>query len=296
MNLTPQLYIFLQLCSVLLGVILIILVLFRLVKRKMFLTQFSLKTDSNRMGGFVEFVSEKVAKPAVEGSNQEINDKFKRAGISNKSRWLSLYMPLKYGALFSGCFAIYIYSLQNTLDMPTLVALMATWLIVCIVLPDAILDSKGKARIARISSQLPYLLDLLAVCVQTGMTIESAMNYLSKEMSGFDKELAGLLKKTNDRSRLVGMQKALDELYEDIPSSEMRSFVMTLKQSLQYGSSIYGVLTTLAGDIRDVQMLSLEEKIGKLAAKMSVPLILFIMIPIVILIAAPGIIRMMSNV
>jgi tight adherence protein C len=71
---------------------------------------------------------------------------------------------------------------------------------------------------------------------------------------------------------------------------------MTLKQSLQYGSSIYGVLTTLAGDIRDVQMLTLEEKIGKLAAKMSVPLILFIMIPIVILIAAPGILRMMSNV
>lgn len=296
MDISPQLYVFLQLCAVFLGVLLIALVIFRLTKRKMFLNQLSLKSDSNRMAGFVEFMSEKVAKPAVEHSNQEINDKFKRAGISSKSKWVALYMPLKYGALMLGCAAIYIYSIKSAISTPTLIAFMATWLIICIVVPDALLDGRGKARVSRLSGQLPYLLDLLAVCVQTGMTIESAMNYLSKEMVGFDKELAGLLKKTNDRARLVGMQKALDELYEDIPSSEMRSFVMTLKQSLQYGSSIYGVLTTLAGDIRDVQMLTLEEKIGKLAAKMSVPLILFIMMPIVILIAAPGILRMMSNV
>ncbi len=76
----------------------------------------------------------------------------------------------------------------------------------------------------------------------------------------------------------------------------MRSFVMTLKQSLRYGSSIYGILTTLAADIRMVNMLQAEEKIGKLAAKMSVPLILFIMLPIVFVIVAPGIMRLTGNV
>lgn len=295
MVLSPQLYVFLQLCSVFLGVVLVLLVMYRLVRRRLFLNQLSLKSGTNRMANFMDFVSEKVAKPAVESNNQEITDKFKRAGISTKSRWFSFYMPIKYGALLVGGVSFYIYAVANSIETTNMVAVLATWLIVCIIIPDAILDSRGKARIARVSSQLPYLLDLLAVCVQTGMTIESAMSYLSKEMVGFDKELASLLKRTNERSRLVGMQKALDELYEDIPSSEMRSFVMTLKQSLQYGSSIYGVLTTLAGDIREVQMLGLEEKIGKLAAKMSVPLILFIMVPIVILIAAPGILRMMSN-
>ncbi|MEC8483612.1 MAG: type II secretion system F family protein, partial [Pseudomonadota bacterium] len=50
----------------------------------------------------------------------------------------------------------------------------------------------------------------------------------------------------------------------------------------------------LSSEIRAVQMLSIEEKIGKLAAKMSVPLILFIMFPIVILIAAPGVMRMIN--
>jgi Flp pilus assembly protein TadB len=94
---------------------------------------------------------------------------------------------------------------------------------------------------------------------------------------------------------VVGLEQALEELYQRVPSNEMRSFVMTLNQSLQYGTSIYGVLTTLSADIREVQLLQVEEKIGQLAAKMSIPLIVFIMVPIVILIAAPGIMRMLAN-
>ena len=75
----------------------------------------------------------------------------------------------------------------------------------------------------------------------------------------------------------------------------MRSFVFSLTQSIKYGTSIQYALETLAKDIREVQVLELEEKVGKLSAKMSIPLILFIMFPVVILITAPGIMRMMAN-
>ena len=131
------------------------------------------------------------------------------------------------------------------------------------------------------------------MCVQTGMTVESSINYLSSEIQGLDRDLSHTVNLVNNRAQLVGMEKALDEFYERFPLSEVRSFVLTLKQSLQYGSSIYSVLNDLASDIREVRMLALEEKVGKLSAKMSVPLILFILIPIVVLIAAPGIMRLM---
>ncbi|TOO76471.1 biotin synthase, partial [Vibrio parahaemolyticus] len=52
------------------------------------------------------------------------------------------------------------------------------------------------------------------------------------------------------------------------------------------------VLSDLAEDMRKVQILTVEEKVGKLSAKMSVPLILFIMFPIVILILAPAVMQM----
>lgn len=204
-------------------------------------------------------------------------------------------MPIKYSILAMGELILGVAYYVSWLSSTAWVVGAAIWGSLVIIAPDMYLQSKIKARIHRVSTQMPYLLDLMAVCVQTGMTVEASLSYLAKEMKGFDKDLTQVLTKMNERSRMVGLEKALEEMYIEIPSNEMRSFVMTLTQSMHYGSSIYTVLTRLASDIREVQMLELEERIGKLAAKMSVPLIVFIMIPIVILIAAPGVMRLMLN-
>ncbi|WP_238132919.1 type II secretion system F family protein [Vibrio cincinnatiensis] len=225
---------------------------------------------------------------------QQVQQKFLAAGFYNP-KLATYFMPIKYTVLLLGCFVCYALSLRFHWSGNSLSIAVAIWLVISLILPDSYLAIRSKQLSYKISAKLPYLLDLMAVCVQTGMTIESSISYLAKEMKGFDKDISYLLVKTDDRARLVGLEQALDELYQRVPSNEMRSFVMTLKQSLQYGSSIYGVLTTLSADIREVQMLQIEEKIGKLAAKMSIPLIIFIMVPIVILIAAPGIMRMMVN-
>lgn len=227
-------------------------------------------------------------------SELDSQKKFMEAGIYNKQVAL-YYMPMKYFILFFGGGIIYWLSEIQEWQTNNLVIISSGWLVFIVVLPDAYLASKAKNLKAKISNKLPYFIDLLAVCVQTGMTIEASMAYLSKEMMSFDKDLGHMLNKTNDRIQIVGINQALIELHLRVPTNEMRSFVMTLNQSLQYGTSIYHVLTTLSSEIREVQMLGLEEKIGKLSAKMSIPLILFIMFPIVILIAAPGIMRMMNG-
>lgn len=222
--------------------------------------------------------------------NRDMEKKLERAGIYN-SRWAGLYMPVKYSIAFVGATTLYSSTLGVT--SMTQLAIIALWLIVVIVVPDLYIEHRRKALQDKISNQLPYLLDLMAMCVQTGMTVEAAIQYLSSELSALDKDLGHNMRMVNERSRLVGLDLALDEFYQRFPATEVRSFVMTLKQSLRYGSAIYSVLNNLASDIREVRVLALEEKIGKLSAKMSVPLILFILIPIVILIAAPGIMRLM---
>lgn len=230
----------------------------------------------------------------LSNNDADIKKKLQQAGMSN-TQYAHLIMPLKYAVVVLGELGIgglYFYSYINVTYW---VILAALWGMLIIVFPDVYLQSKIKSRVVRISSQIPYLIDLMAVCVQTGMTIEASLHYLTKEMEGFDKDLTLILNKLNERARIVGLDAGLEEMYQQVPSSEMRSFVMTLSQSMHHGSSIYSVLTTLASDIREVQMLELEERIGTLAAKMSVPLIIFIMVPIVILIAAPGVMRLMLN-
>ena len=247
------------------------------------------KTDKN---DFSYWLRNKASE--LNPNQEEIRRKLRQAGFSNTD-YVHLIMPIKYSVLASGELILSIAYYTSLLSGTTWIVGAAVWGMLVIIVPDMYLQSKIKARVHRISTQMPYLLDLMAVCVQTGMTIEASLSYLAKEMSGFDKDVTKVLTKMNERSRMIGLEKALDEMYIEIPSNEMRSFVMTLTQSMHYGSSIYSVLTTLASDIREVQMLGLEERIGKLAAKMSVPLIVFIMIPIVILIAAPGVMRLMLN-
>jgi tight adherence protein C len=259
------------------------------VKQLEFLKNHKNKTGQNDFG---DWLKNKASE--LNPNDEDIKKKLRQAGFAN-TQYVHLIMPIKYSILAMGELILGVAYYVSWLSSTAWVVGAAIWGSLVIIAPDMYLQSKIKARIHRVSTQMPYLLDLMAVCVQTGMTVEASLSYLAKEMKGFDKDLTQVLTKMNERSRMVGLEKALEEMYIEIPSNEMRSFVMTLTQSMHYGSSIYTVLTRLASDIREVQMLELEERIGKLAAKMSVPLIVFIMIPIVILIAAPGVMRLMLN-
>ncbi|AMO55930.1 hypothetical protein GZ77_07505 [Endozoicomonas montiporae] len=227
---------------------------------------------------------------------KDVETSLMRAGIYN-ARIAVFYFPAKIAVavilvsltfLFSDELGYETFSEQLPLAFAALVSV--------ILVPDLWLQKRQKKRIRKVSSELPYVIDLMAVCIQTGMTIESAIAYLGEELKSFDKDLAYVMRRLDSVSRVTGMTRALDELLEHFPTNQMQSFVYTISQSLQYGSSIYSVLTTLSASIREIEMLELEERVGKLSAKMSVPLILFIMFPIVILITAPGIMRMLSNV
>ncbi|MEH0698067.1 type II secretion system F family protein [Vibrio owensii] len=295
---STQLSIFLTLVLIAFGVSILIYQLWSSAKRKRSLKDFALSTHHAEQGNDSDTDSMHQAFAQLTASftsdQGDIKKKLEDAGFDNLT-YARYYMHFKYGFAFIGLGATYFICRAVQADILIMMASMLTWFIACIIVPDSYLTSRRKKRQERISKQLPYLLDLMAICVQTGMTLESSIKYLSIELRSFDRELAKVLKQVDDRAQIHGLENALNELYRKLPTSEIRSFVMTLKQSLQYGSSIYAVLTTLASDIRDVNMLTAEEKIGKLAAKMSVPLVVLIMMPIVVVILAPAIMRAMHG-
>lgn len=221
----------------------------------------------------------------------ELEQKMIEAGYYN-TEWAKFYFPAKLLvlALISGLVLLGDMTSTNKL----LVVIFS--LIAVIVVPDTLLQMRRKMLISRTSAQLPYLLDMMSVCVQTGMTIEAALVYLGKELAEFDSDLCYQIKRTSDSAKIHGLEKALNDLSERIPTPPVRSFVLTIIQNLQYGTSVASVLSDLAEDMRKVQILTVEEKVGKLSAKMSVPLILFIMFPIVILILAPSIMQMTLSI
>ncbi|ORM80996.1 hypothetical protein HA44_10015 [Mixta gaviniae] len=132
--------------------------------------------------------------------------------------------------------------------------------------------------------------------MQCGMTIDQAFVFLSQKMTGINPDFAPFLQRLVRRAEVGGLSPALKQFYQEIPGKETRMLCAMLEQSLQYGSSMYDQLIELSREIREVQLLTIEEHIGKLGAKMSVPLILFFMIPVVVIVAAPGVMRVLANV
>ncbi|PCD86902.1 type II secretion system F family protein [Vibrio mediterranei] len=221
----------------------------------------------------------------------ELEQKLIEAGYYN-TEWARFYFPAKLAVL--AVLSVLVLVTDMTASNKLLAVVMS--LVAVIVVPDMLLQMRRKMLIGKTSAQLPYLLDMMSVCVQTGMTIEAALIYLGKELAEFDSDLCYQVKRTSDSAKIHGLEKALNDLSDRIPTPAVRSFVLTIIQNLQYGTSVAQVLSDLAEDMRKVQILTVEEKVGKLSAKMSIPLILFIMFPIVILILAPGIMQMSINI
>lgn len=163
-----------------------------------------------------------------------------------------------------------------------------------ILLPNAIKAAAIKKRMKSISDDLPFIIDMMAVCVQSGMTVEKSLRYIADNTEDINPDIATLLDRTMIKSELSGISSALEQLYQEIPSNEVRMFCSTLQQSIKYGSSIYQVLLELSKEMRTIQLLSMEEKVASLSAKMTVPMIAFIMFPLLIIVAGPGLIGMVT--
>ncbi len=168
--------------------------------------------------------------------------------------------------------------------------------ILVILIPGAITSVILKQKIKSIMTDLPGFIDLVAVCVQTGMTIDMALKQIAKDFKTLNPDLTYVMLRIIRKSELTNLSTALDDLAVSLPTREVRMFTTVLQQSLNFGSSIYGQLIQLSADIRELQLLAIEERLGTLAAKMSIPLIAFIMFPIIILILAPGAMRIFPHV
>lgn len=228
-------------------------------------------------------------------AQRDIEQVFIRAGIYNHTL-PKIYTSLKLLIASTLALVVMVFGELLGLDvfsnkLMTAAALFSSVLVI----PEVILRSMSQKRISKISAQLPYILDLMSVCMQSGMTIEASTAYLGEELKTFDRDLSHIMSRLDSVSRLYTMKQALQELAEDVPSQQMAGFVYTLTQSLQYGSSIAEVLGTQAAHVRQITMLTVEEEIGKLSSKMSLPMIALIMLPAVILMAAPSIMRLMSQ-
>ncbi|MFT7683489.1 MAG: tight adherence protein C [Moritella dasanensis] len=157
---------------------------------------------------------------------------------------------------------------------------------------------KWRARTVnyRIALALPDALDLMVICVESGLTLEAVFQRVGREMAAVTPELSREWLITEAELRLLDSRiTALNNLAERAGLVEVENMVIALSQAEKYGSKIAPTMRLIASDSRQFQYLSLEERVGKIPAKMSLPVVVLIMLPVVVLIVAPTIIALLDS-
>jgi tight adherence protein C len=190
----------------------------------------------------------------------------------------------------------YLFVLTN-LDQPGIIKIG-----LCIVaayvgmqLPLMFLKNKISRRQLSIKRAFPDTLDLLLICVESGMSIEAAFRKVSEEIGSQSVPLAEELTLTMaELSYLPDRRQAYENLAKRTDLEGVKSVCMALQQAERYGTPLANMLRVMAQENRDMRMSEAEKKAAGLPPKLTVPMILFFLPVLFIVILGPAAIKVMA--
>jgi tight adherence protein C len=226
-------------------------------------------------------------------------DKLMQAGYRGQAPYVAylffrMVMPL--GLLAAS--ALYVFVIIE-LDQPTFVklgiCLVATYL--GIKSPDIFLQNRIARRKQSINRAFPDALDLLLICVESGMSVETAFRKVGEEIGSQSIELAEeLALLTAELSYLPDRKQAYENLAKRVELDGVRSVCLALQQAERYGTPMAQTLRVLGQENRDMRMSEAEKRAAALPPKLTVPMILFFLPVLFVVILGPVMIRVIFGV
>ncbi|MEL6874483.1 MAG: type II secretion system F family protein [Pseudomonadota bacterium] len=136
---------------------------------------------------------------------------------------------------------------------------------------------------------LPDAIDLLVICAEAGLTVDSAFARVSKELGDAYPELADEFSLTSiELGFLTERRQAFENLAYRVALEHVKGVVTTMIQTEKYGTPLASSLRVLSAEFRNDRMMRAEEKAARLPAIMTIPLILFILPVLFIVILGPA--------
>jgi len=161
--------------------------------------------------------------------------------------------------------------------------------------PNLFLRNKIQRRQLSLKRAFPDALDLLLICVESGMSIEAAFRKVSEEIGRQSVALAEEFTLTTaELSYLPDRRQAYENLAQRTGLEGIKAVCLALQQSERYGTPLGTTLRVLAQESRDMRMSEAEKKAAGLPPKLTVPMIVFFLPVLFVVILGPAAIRVMA--
>ena len=210
-------------------------------------------------------------------------------GQNPLTMFLFLRFVLPFAALTGA--AVYIFGVGNMAEHSMMVKVF-----VCVLVayggfyaPNLYISNRVSKRKLSIQRAWPDCLDLMLICVESGMSVEAAFRKVADEIGTQSVELAEELVLTNaELSFLQERRQAYENLASRTGLDSVKSVMQALTQAEKYGTPVATALRVLSAESRDMRLNEAEKKAAALPPKLTVPMILFFLPVLFIVILGPA--------
>lgn len=219
-------------------------------------------------------------------------NRLKAAGFRTQNA-LNIFLVCRFllPFLFLTAAAFWIFGMGNMAQRPSAIRLLVTitFAYVGFYAPNIYISNRISKRQHSIKRAWPDALDLMLICVESGISLEAAMRRVAEEMAQQSPELAEeMVLTTAELSFLPDRRVALDNLAVRTQLDIVKAVTTALIQAERYGTPVGQALRVLAQEGRDERMNEAEKKAAALPPKLTVPMILFFLPVLVAVILGPA--------
>jgi tight adherence protein C len=189
---------------------------------------------------------------------------------------------------------IYCFIFMADNDLPSKLLLSLVFAGIGYYLPNLWLRYRIKARQEQIFNTFPDALDLIRICVSSGLGLDAAIARVGNELSISSKALSEEFHQLNLELRAgATRENALKNLATRSGVEDIQSLVSMLIQSIRFGTSVSESLRIHAEGLRSKRKLKAQEAAAKIPAKLSIPMILCIFPALFVVILGPSVLRIL---
>ncbi len=219
-------------------------------------------------------------------------NKLKAAGLRSQNA-LNMFLFARFTLpfVFLGAAVFWVFVMNNLAEKPLMVRLFAIvgFTYLGFYAPNIFISNRMSKRQLSIRRAWPDALDLMLICVESGVSIEATLKRVADEMADQAPELAEELVLTNaELSFLQDRRVAYENLGKRTQLETVQSVTQALIQAERYGTPVAQALRVLAQESRDQRMNEAEKKAAALPPKLTVPMILFFLPVLIAVILGPA--------
>jgi tight adherence protein C len=254
------------------------------------LTGTDTKASREDKSGLLQFF-EKIGNLASHGkASTNLWEQLFRAGYYNKAA-PAMYTGLKMLLFVFGLVGTAILVVPMEVHITTKITYIFLGGILLFFIPNVILLIRLKERHDEINRHLPEAIDLLEICVSSGIGLSMAWNIVTDEIKNVSPILAGAMALTNFEIHLgVSRVEAMRHMADRTGVEKLSSLSAVLVQTERFGTSIATTLKVFAESMREERFFTAEEQAEKIAVKLIVPMVLFIFPTVFIVSAGPAVV------